>query len=223
MLDIGCGTGFIARRFAPLVDRLDAVDISAAMIEEARRLPGGDHPSLTWFVGAIETTPLHPPYALITAAQSMHWLDWDVTLPRLHNVLSPEGALVILDEGQHIVPWQDGLLPIIRRYSTNQQFVQLDPIAELERRGLFALRERRSTEPEVFRQPIDDYVESFHARASFVRERMGAERAAALDADVRSLVEPYARDGMIEMSMIVSPAIGRPLAPGRNTESGAAS
>lgn len=29
VLDIGCGTGFIARNIVPLVDRVDAVDFSA--------------------------------------------------------------------------------------------------------------------------------------------------------------------------------------------------
>src|SRR5438270_13066726 len=65
VLDIGCGTGFLARPLAPLVDRLDAVDVSAAMIEEGRHLPGGDDPRLRWIVGRVEDAPLDPPYALV--------------------------------------------------------------------------------------------------------------------------------------------------------------
>ena len=41
VLDAGCGTGDLARPLAPLVDRLDAVDQSAAMLAQARALPGG--------------------------------------------------------------------------------------------------------------------------------------------------------------------------------------
>src|SRR5688572_25907174 len=67
VLDLGCGDGLIARPLTPLVDRVDAVDISAAMVAEGRRRPGGDHPNLRWIVGAAETAPLSPPYALITA------------------------------------------------------------------------------------------------------------------------------------------------------------
>ena len=44
VLDLGCGTGYLARPLAPLVDRVDAIDISAAMIEEGKRLLGSDHP-----------------------------------------------------------------------------------------------------------------------------------------------------------------------------------
>ncbi len=42
VLDVGCGTGDIARRLSPLVERVDAVDVSAAMIEQGRRQAGGD-------------------------------------------------------------------------------------------------------------------------------------------------------------------------------------
>src|SRR5437870_3196445 len=54
VLDLGCGTGAIARRFAPLVDRVDAVDISSPMIDEGKRSPGGDHPALRWILGSAE-------------------------------------------------------------------------------------------------------------------------------------------------------------------------
>lgn len=75
VLDLGCGTGFIARPLAPRVDRVDAIDVSEAMIEEGKRLPGGDHPHLQWIVGRAEDVALHPPYALITAGDSLHWME----------------------------------------------------------------------------------------------------------------------------------------------------
>src|SRR5262245_47760560 len=47
-LDVGCGTGFIARHLAELADHVDALDVSQAMVDEGRRLPNGDHPCLSW-------------------------------------------------------------------------------------------------------------------------------------------------------------------------------
>src|SRR5688572_32811839 len=44
VLDLGCGTGIVARRLVGLsehVTRVDALDASPAMIAEARRLPNG--------------------------------------------------------------------------------------------------------------------------------------------------------------------------------------
>src|SRR5688572_7258858 len=51
LLDVGCGTGAIARHLTSLGVPLDAVDISPAMIARGRRLPGGDHALIHWLVG----------------------------------------------------------------------------------------------------------------------------------------------------------------------------
>src|SRR5690242_11835978 len=67
VLDVGCGTGAVARALAPRVDRVDALDVSAAMVAAGRALPGGADPRLRWIVGRAEDAPLAPPYALITA------------------------------------------------------------------------------------------------------------------------------------------------------------
>jgi SAM-dependent methyltransferase len=91
VLDIGCGTGDIARNLVSMVDRVDAVDISAPMIELGRQLPGGDGPRLRWIHGRAEEVELEPPYALIAAGESLHWMQWDVLLPRLGRLLAPGG------------------------------------------------------------------------------------------------------------------------------------
>src|SRR5437762_1700954 len=62
VLDAGCGTGLIARPLAPLVDQVDAVDISEAMIRTGQTLPGGNRPNIRWVSASIETAPLNGPY-----------------------------------------------------------------------------------------------------------------------------------------------------------------
>ena len=81
VLDVGSGSGDIARPLTPLVERVDAVDFSQRMIERGKQLPNGSHPRLHWIYGRIEEVPLAPPYALVTAGSSIHWTEWDVALP----------------------------------------------------------------------------------------------------------------------------------------------
>src|SRR5262249_58459353 len=93
VLDVGCGTGNVARPLAAYVERVDAVDLSLPMLERARTLPGGDSPKIRWLHGRAEEVELEPPYALVTAGASLHWMGGDVVLPRLARALRQHGLL----------------------------------------------------------------------------------------------------------------------------------
>jgi SAM-dependent methyltransferase len=211
VLDAGCGTGAVARRLVERVDRIDAVDISAPMIAAGRLLPGGDDPRITWITAPIETAPLRPPYGIVTCGESIHWMDWDVILPRFHDALTPTGRLVILDIGREPAPWDAELLAIIERYSTNRAFQRMDVPLTLQERGLFRIEGRHRTAPVSFIQPVVEFVESFHGRASFSRERMTAEAAAAFDAAVRDLISRHC-GASVELPIVATLTWGRPLA-----------
>jgi len=215
-LDVGCGPGSVALPLAARGIRVDAVDSSAAMIAAARRQPGGDHPGVTWIVGRAEEAPLRPPYALITAGHSLHWLEWEVALPRLADVLTPDGVLAVLSvaptwpAGE--LPWGRDLEALLRQYTTVKEWTpEFDLIAELERRGLFRALGRATTAPEPFVQSVDEYVESWHSTATLARERMGGD-AAAFDAAVRQLVVERIGD-TIRWDLTASILWGKPLRP----------
>jgi SAM-dependent methyltransferase len=213
VLDLGCGDGFVARPLAPLVERVDAVDISAAMVEVGRRRPGGGHPNLRWIIGPAETAPLAPPYALVTAGDSLHWMDWDVVFPRLRAALAPGGALAIVTVGGERVPWaSDALIPLIKRYSTNPYSPpETGLVEQLEERGLLTGLGRTRTEVVSFRQPVEEYVESWHARNGFSRDRMRRGDAVAFDVAIRALVLPFAAaDGTLEQRVYGTVVWGRP-------------
>ena len=61
ILDVGCGTGGLARRLVNQVRHLDAVDFSYPMIDKGRTLPNGDHTDLSWIYGRVEEVKLQPP------------------------------------------------------------------------------------------------------------------------------------------------------------------
>jgi SAM-dependent methyltransferase len=135
VLDLGAGAGALARPLAALVDHVDAVDISAAMVEEGRRQPGGDAPNLRWIVGPAESAPLGGPYALVTAGASMHWMRWQETFERLAGVMTGGALLAIGGHGHQDPP---GLEEIIVRYSRSPDY---DPdvrlVDALAQAGLF--------------------------------------------------------------------------------------
>ena len=210
VLDVGCGPGQIARNMASRAERIDAIDWSERMIGLARHLPGGDDPHINWICGRAEDAPLHPPYGLVTAAASLHWMDWDVMLPRLRQALVPDGYLAIVDDGWLPSPWSDALGPAIAGYSTNKNYRPYDVVSELEQRGLFRQVGAQQTSPEPFNQTVEDYIESFHARNGFSRDRVSAAHAAAFDQTVRALVSPHASDGRITLHIFTTIVWGVP-------------
>ncbi|MFI5274408.1 MAG: class I SAM-dependent methyltransferase [Ktedonobacterales bacterium] len=211
VLDVGAGRGDIARELLPYASRVDALDPSAAMIALGQALPGGDDPRLRWIKGYAEDAPLDPPYALITAGASLHWMDWPLVLPRFKSVLAPHGSLAVLTTVDTPVPWHDALLPIIQRYSMNTEYVPYDLIAHLESVGLFARAGEIRTTPVRFEQRVDDYVEAFHSMSSFSRERMPAENAAAFDAALRALASAHAHAGRVSWEVSALITWGKPL------------
>ncbi|HET7034908.1 MAG TPA: class I SAM-dependent methyltransferase [Thermomicrobiaceae bacterium] len=210
VLDLGCGTGDLARPLAARVAAVDAVDVSAGMIARGRALPGGDRPNLHWIAGRAEDAPLRPPYGLVVAGESLHWMEWDIVLPRLRRVLAP-GAVLALVGRTGREPWWDELLALIQRSSTNRDYEPYDLVAELTRRGLFRARGRRRTEPVAFRQSLADYVESIHSRNGFSRDRMTAEQAASFDADASALVRQWTGGDDVELPVSAAIVWGEPL------------
>lgn len=218
VLDAGCGTGYLARHLVDRVDRLDAVDLSVAMIEQGKGLPNGAHPRLNWIVGAIEDVTLNPPYALIVAGDSIHWMDWYVVMPRFSRLLTPSGHLAILRLEQLPAPWDEEFWPIRRQYSVIPNFQEYDNIAGLQDRGLFHLVGRQRTAPVPFTQSLDEYIESLHARAALSRERMRPEDAAAFGARVRALVSPVCGD-TVDLQVAAEVVWGKPVEPGADQSS----
>lgn len=192
VLDLGAGTGNVARSLAGRVAAIDAVEPSASMIAAGQALPDGTHPDLRWIPGTAEAAPLRPPYGLATAGASMHWMDWNVVLPRIASALTPTAHLVLLDI---VDSWaaDERFINVIARYSVYrgswQKHVLVD---ELTKRGLFSKTGQR-TFREPVRQRAADYVASFHAHSSLTIARIGAEKAQTFDEEIAALLTPDAQ------------------------------
>jgi SAM-dependent methyltransferase len=206
LLDAGCGTGKITLGLIDQIERADAVDPSDAMLRVARSLPGAASGKIRWLHAAIEDAPLDPPYGLIVAASSIHWMDLDRTLPRFANALADGAMLVVLDGDAPVdAPWEreetqfmvdflaarDGRRPAWWK-TVRERFAEPVLIHPgFERRG------HRITAPVASSQSIADYLRCQHSRATWSEDHLGEEASVEFDTAMTGILSRHARDGML--------------------------
>ena len=206
VLDAGCGPGKIARAIVDAVDRVDAVDPSAEMIRVGQAQPRGDDPKLRWLLGSIEDVALAPPYSLIIAGASFHWMNPEIALHRFSEVLSPHGVFAILNGDAPIdPPWQEEeqalMIDIVTRaegerpkwWATASQVLAIPHIEHPQ----FAPAGMKITAPMGFTQSIANYIRCQHSRATWSEEHLGDALAHEFDDRMAELLSRYATDGML--------------------------
>ncbi len=210
ILDVGTGTGDLARGLVPFVERVDAIDVSEAMIRRGQMMPNGQHPNLNWIQGRVEEAHLQTPYSLIIGGDSIHWMEWETVFSLFHDLLPPDGYVVIIERGELPNMWGQVLGQVIAEFSVIQNFERYDLVTELEKRRVFQAVGRETTAPVVSMQSIDDYIASFHSRGSLSPDAMREEDVAAFDKRLRLLVEPYAEDNQLELQTEATIVWGKP-------------
>jgi SAM-dependent methyltransferase len=198
VLDVGCGTGELARRLAPHVERVDAVDFSEAMLELARQLPGGDAENIRWTLGAVEDVLLYGPYNLVTAGECLHWMDLDLVMSRFAQVLTSNGSLAIIDRNWSADErvWQR-ILPIIERYSPVRNYQPFNLIEHLVGRELFEVDGQQRFGPEPWRPTVDEYLECRHSQRGLSRTHMGPAATASFDSEAAQTLDELTEAGVI--------------------------
>jgi ubiquinone/menaquinone biosynthesis C-methylase UbiE len=209
VLDVGCGTGEIARPLAKRVDQVDALDASKAMIEAGKKQPDGNNPNLRWVHSQMEDANLEPSYSLITAGGSLHWLDWDVVFPYFRKILLPDSYLAIISSDTKPGPWLVLSELTDDKYRTDNGFQPYNLLEELVKHGSFRKVGEQKTKPVRFLQSINDFVESFHSRSMFVKEQMGAKRVAEFREAAEQILRRSYSSGMMEFKLEVTVVWGQ--------------
>ncbi len=96
VLDVGTGTGTLARGFAQRGCRAIGIDPSAAMLDAARGLDAAAGVAVDYRVGRAEDTGLEAGSVdVVTAGQCWHWFDRPRAAAEARRVLTSDGTLVI--------------------------------------------------------------------------------------------------------------------------------
>lgn len=90
-LDVACGTGHSTRALARIADRVVGCDVSEAMLNEARAVPGTDY-----LVAPAEVLPFSDStFELLNITMAFHWTDQARFLTEAHRVVTPGGYLSV--------------------------------------------------------------------------------------------------------------------------------
>lgn len=123
MLDLGCGTGFVAIAMAPLFEQVLAMDPQPEMLEEARGVANrANVHNIEWRLGgSLDLAPSMGSFRLVTMGNSFHWMDRECTLDALYDLTEPGGGVAIIGQGAppEKLPtpaWRTAITEVMVRY-----------------------------------------------------------------------------------------------------------
>lgn len=104
VLELGCGTGLYTEQVLPYCREIVAIDISAALLNEARRkVPSGPVSFVCQNLEAIDPDQTGTGFQAVYGCSILHHLDLDATLPQLRRLLAP-GAHLAFSEPNLLNP-----------------------------------------------------------------------------------------------------------------------
>jgi hypothetical protein len=188
------------------------------MIAAARQ--AGGPANVRWVCARAEDFGERAPFDLVVAGSSIHWVDPAIVFPKLarltglfaHLANDPtfprppppcgiEAWLAFLERWnprvgrQTPAAWRDPPAPP-PPHAVHEAWI------DVAGRRRFAFG---------FRQSVADFIASCHARVSWPRQMMGAELAAAFDADLTALLIPHAEgDGRLALTVVTDLVWGAP-------------
>jgi SAM-dependent methyltransferase len=97
IVDLGAGTGYLGRGFAKRGARVLGVDLSEALVAEAKKLDAAAGLPSAYVIAPAEATGLPDASAeIVSAGQCWHWFDRPAAAAEAFRLLAPGGRLAIV-------------------------------------------------------------------------------------------------------------------------------
>src|SRR3954471_4880273 len=203
VLDLGTGTGGVARGMAPLVGRVVAVDPAPDMLDEARQ--GGPSANVEWRLG--DSTRLAAlgldRVDAVTMGRSFHWMDRPAVLTVLDGLVAPGGGVALLRTLERPQgdgpgpPWVEAVRRVVERYALPHDHAVIrteDHVRVLAGSAFARVETIRFGHADVT-LTLDDVVGTQFSYSFTSPARLG-DRRPAFEADLRAerlAVEPAGR------------------------------
>jgi len=95
ILDIGCGTGELAKALSTNAKLIDAIDLSPTMIEQAKKRHSAKN--INYIVKDFCEFDEENKYDCIVSVATFHHLDLTTALPKVIRLLKDGGVFIVLD------------------------------------------------------------------------------------------------------------------------------
>jgi len=218
LLDLGCGPGTLALPLARYFESVLALDVNAEMIAQGQRLSTADN--VSWQVmQAEEISAELGTFRVVTCGSSFHWMDRDLVLARVREMLEPERGIALAGG---VAGWLDGpedwhkvVTAVVRRYlgkrrraggtkfkAVSERFEQMLP------RNGWRVEFNRDY-PHEQEWDIDGVIGHLWS-TSFAGRPLFGDRAGEFEADLRAKLIDFHPDGRFRETGVFGLVCGRP-------------
>lgn len=215
VLDLGCGTGQIALKLAPIVKEIIAVDPQSDMLAEGKIAASTlNIENIRWEEGSSKTlqeiSSLITQVDLTTIGRAFHWMDRLECLNELWDLTTDGGGVAILGDssyGKSVKPyWREKVMPKIEEILGERKAGISGKYSHPTKNHYEILQEShfsrlKKIEVEFDRHWTIDQIMGYLYSTSYASLPVLGNKKAQFEASIRELLESFPKDDFVEQGI----------------------